>query len=159
VKNGFLGLRRAPRPIVSGTTILRLEVIPGTRNPRGKYRPLFLPITVGMQPFEEQGHVASEFAMRGLGRRAQNAVTIGAWMQENLLNKKSGGFPYDLTRSVRALGGMSDRLFIPGSDTQQEEHIFRKRGRPDRPHLRGEVHEINSKLYDRCLPHNSSQAV
>jgi len=102
-------------------------------------------ISVRMQPFEEEGHVASEFCIRRFRFRTQDTITVGVWIEQHLLDKEGSGFLHDATRSIHRLDCSSYRFFISGGDMEQNEHVIGQRSRPHGAHPRGEVQEVNGK--------------
>jgi len=92
-----------------------------------------------MQPFEEQAHVASEFCMGRFRLRAKNAIAVGIWIKQNLLDKEGSGFLHNCARPIYRLDCSSYRFFISGGDTEQNEHVIGQSSRPHGARPRGEV--------------------
>ena len=55
---------------------------------------------VRVQPPEEKGHIAPEFAVGRLRPRTQHAIAVGARIEQDLLDEKGGGFADRFTGSA-----------------------------------------------------------
>src|SRR5689334_9338220 len=111
-----MGSAYPPRTVVSIAAILRLKIIPGTRNSASENRSLAVAINIGMQPTKEQRHVPPEVTITCLRRRSQDAVAVSIWEEQNLLDKEGCRLSDGLGRLTKPLGGLSNGVDVIGSD-------------------------------------------
>ena len=82
------------------------RLVPGAGNPFGESRFPVAPVPVGMQPFHQEAHVLAEFLLGRRRRRAENAIGIGALVEQDLLQIEDRRF----ANEVRGPPGPGNRL-------------------------------------------------